>query len=412
MESIKELYKNEKTSFLLIISGLALATFGLVTFFWLESTLDLDKKIDSSKFGQFGDFIGGVVGSLWALAGVILFYKALKAQQSDTNTNRKNQKVQTEALQLQIKEFELQRNELISTRKVYEEQSKTLRVQQFESNFYSLLNVYLKIKNDLNRIDENGDFFRGLCQHFEGQYTVGANPINHLEGMINKYNYVFNTHRGHLSHYFKCFYRIVKIIDSDTTFSFKEQFFYSKILRSQLTDYEQLFLSYNAHSIYATKSRPLILKYNLLKHVPSFSKPEFSHFQSVQNGTDLIHFSYYINEFLIRRLPVLEDLSSETEKAEENCRYFDCIVGLYAFDSSIELKVHCKKLIANNGINLSEDQFLDFLFFLVYDKVVFSNYIDSSQIIITKSKTESDDSKIFGIKIKSNQSILPPYDKY
>jgi len=146
MESIKELYKNEKTSFLLIISGLALATFGLVTFFWLESTLDLDKKIDSSKFGQFGDFIGGVVGSLWALAGVILFYKALKAQQSDTNTNRKNQKVQTEALQLQIKEFELQRNELISTRKVYEEQSKTLRVQQFESNFYSLLNVYLKIK--------------------------------------------------------------------------------------------------------------------------------------------------------------------------------------------------------------------------------------------------------------------------
>ena len=36
---------------------------------------------EMAQTGQVGDFIGGVIGSIWALAGVFLYFSALKLQQ-------------------------------------------------------------------------------------------------------------------------------------------------------------------------------------------------------------------------------------------------------------------------------------------------------------------------------------------
>ena len=53
-----------------------------------------------------------------------------------------------------IEEFEKQKEELALARNVYEQQYKTMKeqehtmkIQQFESSFYSFLNVYITIKN-------------------------------------------------------------------------------------------------------------------------------------------------------------------------------------------------------------------------------------------------------------------------
>ena len=35
---------------------------------------------DMAITGQVGDFMGGVIGSLWALAGVFLYFSAIKMQ--------------------------------------------------------------------------------------------------------------------------------------------------------------------------------------------------------------------------------------------------------------------------------------------------------------------------------------------
>lgn len=59
--------------------------------------------------GVLGDYIGGVVGSLWALAGVVLFYAALKAQQDQIRLQRKEYQAQLEELKAQRKEFESNR---------------------------------------------------------------------------------------------------------------------------------------------------------------------------------------------------------------------------------------------------------------------------------------------------------------
>lgn len=55
-----------------------------------------------TETAQVGDFIGGLVGSIWALAGVLLFFSALK--------------IQREELKLQRQEFKEQRLEFVTSR--------------------------------------------------------------------------------------------------------------------------------------------------------------------------------------------------------------------------------------------------------------------------------------------------------
>ena len=68
---------SEKTG--LIISFLGILTI-IISSIWFIAfrSWNFSTKIDESIIGQFGDFIGGLVGSFFTLAGVILYYVALK----------------------------------------------------------------------------------------------------------------------------------------------------------------------------------------------------------------------------------------------------------------------------------------------------------------------------------------------
>src|SRR5690606_4794809 len=147
----------EKFSKRLLVIGLILLLIGFVMFIWNDWSFSSSDKLKSDKVGQFGDFVGGLIGSIWALAGVVLFYVALTEQRFDFATNRKVLEAQTEALKQQIKEFELQREELSETRKVFSIQSETLKKQQFESTFFNLLNLHHEIVNSIDlqsRVDK------------------------------------------------------------------------------------------------------------------------------------------------------------------------------------------------------------------------------------------------------------------
>lgn len=63
---------------------------------WGNSSIILDKT------GQVGDFIGGVVGSIWAFSGVLLFYQSLILQRKEFQSQR-------EALNAQKNEFRINR---------------------------------------------------------------------------------------------------------------------------------------------------------------------------------------------------------------------------------------------------------------------------------------------------------------
>lgn len=108
--------------------GIAIIVISIYLFCHNENLWDLNNQINSNKISQFGDFIGGLVGSIWALAGMILFYIALTKQK--------------ESLQVQKDDLALQKEELRETRKVFIKQEKTLELQQFENSFYNLINLF------------------------------------------------------------------------------------------------------------------------------------------------------------------------------------------------------------------------------------------------------------------------------
>jgi len=407
------LLKSEKTSLNLIFTGFILIILGIVAFLWLDSDFSLDAQIDSEKFARFGDFIGGLVGSLWALAGVILFYIALTEQRRDSEINREALSVQVDTLNQQVEEFKLQRKELVSSRKVYEQQSKTFKIQQFESSFFSLLSVYQAIKDKLDSLVDNKDYFRKIFGDISKSYTIKTDILNHHDQMIHSYTEMFNENRGYLSHYFKTFYRIIKILDSNTSLDDKEKFYYAQTIRSQLTDYEQLILFYNSHSIYGNKTKPIFLKYNLLKHLPIFSKPEFEFYLKAQGNNDILSFTDNFRQFLIRNLNAYFDLSAEAGDIVERLDFFNCLIGIH-YSETIRLEVTCEKNISVNKFLMDDEHFLAFLLLITTDTIVIATYTSPEQVIINKYITETDDKKIFGIEIslQAETNLNLTYDRY
>jgi Co/Zn/Cd efflux system component len=73
---------NSLVKFALLTAFVGLVVFGLFLFY-LNQNHEPSYNIDPEFTSMVGDFIGGVVGSIWAFASVLLFYAALKIQQEE-----------------------------------------------------------------------------------------------------------------------------------------------------------------------------------------------------------------------------------------------------------------------------------------------------------------------------------------
>lgn len=275
----------EKFSKTLLYIGLIILIIGFTLFIWNDWDLNKTNRLNSEKAAQFGDFVGGLIGSIWALAGVVLFYVALTEQRKDFATNRAVLNAQTDALQLQIKEFELQRKELSETREVFTIQSKTLKIQQFESTLFNLINLHHQIVNSIDLIS-NVDPFE--IEYGEGQVktTTGRDTfVKFRKGFINEYNkvnksnkdrediinannaynYYYKKHQSDLGHYYTNLYHIFKFINNS---NIEDKSNYTSLVRAQLSNDELFLLFYSSISKYGKdKFKPLIEKYQLLKNL-------------------------------------------------------------------------------------------------------------------------------------------------
>ena len=283
-----------KTSKFLLYTGLVVLMIGLLMFMWKDS-FSINQQINSDKIAQFGDFIGGVTGSLWALAGVILFYVALTEQRKDFKTNKESLNAQTDALQQQIKEFELQREELSETRKVFKLQSKTLKKQQFESTFFNLLNLHHEIVNSIDlKVPQNykrgasssteyetvtgRDCFVEFYRALKKTYHVNRKDLVSIDYKVlinSSYGGFFAVNQSDLGHYFRHLYHIFKFIDRSDEL---DKYMYTSIVRAQLSNDELCLLFYNCLSNYGKeKFLPLVEKYKLLKNIDKYSLAHLDH---------------------------------------------------------------------------------------------------------------------------------------
>ena len=249
----------------LLISIIVFLIFGNWQFSWI---------LDEQKIANYGDFVGGVVGTLLAFTAAILYYVALREQRKDVYNNQQSLSLQTKALEQQIVEFKQQREELEETRKVYERQttlmelqSSIMKQQQFESSFYSMLKVYLDYKNQMNQKVQ--DCFHKWLDDIEHRLSpqfAGKIIFDRHNDIMSSFEELYLENRDILSPYFKTVYRVLSLIDNTHNLSDKEKIQYVKIFRAQLSESETMILYYNYHSDISGTARNLSYKLNFMKH--------------------------------------------------------------------------------------------------------------------------------------------------
>lgn len=76
---------------------------------WDDFSVFSCNKIDVAATGQFGDYIGGVVGTIFSFVGVLLFYNTLLIQRKELSETRRQVNLQYEEMKRQTSEFEINR---------------------------------------------------------------------------------------------------------------------------------------------------------------------------------------------------------------------------------------------------------------------------------------------------------------
>lgn len=410
-KATENVFFTEKTAFIITIVAVTVLIISIFVFIILGSW-SFSKILDEAKIAQFGDFVGGFVGPLFAFVGVILFYVALTDQRKDIKINQSTLENQVRALNHQIlefqaqnKELEAQRKEMVLTREIYEQQSKTMRIQQFDSIFFPLLNVYIAIKNNLNLDEPEKDFFKKIFTKMTSEFSQIDPHICHNE-IIKKFTDVYLEHQGILSHYFKTIYRIAKTIDS-STLTEEDKFSYFKILRSQMTEFEQIILYYDYHTIYGEKSCRMALKYNLLKHIQILSKGEFSFaykFESPLARINLMFFLEFLSKLLTENINKSYDIESEVINIQEKFDIYNCVVGLFV-DDEIQIQIICAEDTSLNKLPFSDEVFLNFIYHYIFDKLFYSQFLIPNGNEIQKDIRKTEGNTIFSYSILSNKAI-------
>lgn len=135
--------------------------------------------------------------------------------------------------------------------------------------FEHILNKRIGIANTLNThfFIRKGDMFIPFESFYSDDY----------------YKY-YGGHQFRLGHYFRHLYQTVKFIDKESHLSFDEKYAYIKILRGQLSNYEQIIFFLNSLSEVGrtwelvnknhpdketSKDQHLITNYNLIKNIPN-----------------------------------------------------------------------------------------------------------------------------------------------
>lgn len=256
----------------LIVAFAFIALFFSAFLFLVFGDWQFSLTMNEEKIGQFGDFVGGFIGTILAFAASLLYLLALKEQRKDVRINQIS-------LQKQTEEFENQVSELKQSRRTYEEQLKMMQMQQFDSNFYSYFNIYLEIKTAITEKKFDGksllnDFLSQISNNLQTNQLSKKNEYEAYKIASQEYCKAVMSNNFVLSHYFRTFYRLVTLALSAPIGNDVSKMKYVKIIRSQLTEEELLVLYYNSHSRYAGQSKQLLYEYNILKHLSPLHKYE------------------------------------------------------------------------------------------------------------------------------------------
>lgn len=186
-------------------------------------------------WGQFGDYIGGILNPLFSFTALCALLYTIKLQSKELHESTEQLKRSAQALALQ---------------------NDVLMRQQFEHTFFQLFELFNQLVRDINY---NGYYGKKAIAHF--YIPIFKANIDAIKMHLKS--------EQQLSAYFRTLYSIIKFVDN-SQLPFIDKKFYSNLVRAQLSNEELALLFYNCLTMpqyEQSKFIPLIIRYDLLEYL-------------------------------------------------------------------------------------------------------------------------------------------------
>lgn len=231
-------------------------------------------NLDAERFGQFGDFFGGVIGSIITLASFFFLYKAFREQRlANVETRGTNKKI-------------IEQNDLL--KKQDEQHLYWERLSQFDTQFNTLLSLYEDSLDSYQNDDKQCG--RKVLNQKVASYIASTTFDNsdgytkRVQAASSKFNGFIIKHRTLINAHMRLFYQLLILLDTPFLED-NSKIIYLKILRSQLTDEELILIRYNCWTKRGQKMQMPVFRYNILKHLPFLDLFEFKKYKQSLNSS-------------------------------------------------------------------------------------------------------------------------------
>jgi hypothetical protein len=268
----------------IVIVGAGMVLMNLVAF--IPKAFRQSHTVNPEAAGQLGSFIGGYVGSMFALIGVVLLFSTLTsqrrafAQQSFENKYFELIKLhRANVAEIELQEesgrkvFVLLLRELRSALGIVREVAKTSRQQltqleELHAAYYALFfgvgpNSSRMLQTSLSKSNFGAAFIDALEKELNKPAT---------DGEKRKFGYVlFQGHQSRLGHYYRHLYQMVGYVHQQQLFDKGRKYEYMKTIRAQLSTHEQALLLINSLTQIGQnwwKKGDLIVEYRLVQNIP------------------------------------------------------------------------------------------------------------------------------------------------
>lgn len=225
----------------------------------LNREYNINWPFDSDIFGSYGDFIGGVIGTIVALYSAYLLICTLENQIAVNDNVIKTNNASIVASQLSGYQTQL---------------------QLFDNKFNCFMNRYIKAI-DAYIYESNGTTFTGrkafeeIAKTFiSTQFDNNNDYSRRSDSATFEYIDFYSKNRTYMSVHFRLLYLLISLI-GNSDLEEKDKVLYAKLVRGQMSDAEMLLIRYNCRSDYGRKMRDYCNAYNLVKHLSVMRLLEF-----------------------------------------------------------------------------------------------------------------------------------------
>lgn len=243
----------------------------MIILFSLNRKFDNEYPIDNGLFGTYGDFIGGVVGTIVAFYSAFLLVKTLQSQENV------NQSVIETNNQISIASGKELYNTLLE---VFNN-----KFERFMTCYQKAIDNYVIEKND--ELLAGRKAFEKIASEFIcNDFTNNNDYLRRTQSAISEYMDFYSNNRLYLAVHFRMLYLLTSLV-STSGLETNDKVLYAKLIRGQLSESEMTMLRYNCHSEYGVKMQKYCNEFNLIKHLPVMQLLEFKmHYNILKSAID------------------------------------------------------------------------------------------------------------------------------